>query len=353
MATDEIMGWDVGGAHVKAARLDGAGRVAAVWQEACPLWRGLEHLDGALDRILAEAPAAPGRHGVTMTGEMADLFADRGQGVHVLVDSLCRRLGGPERVRFYAGADGWLNAGSARLRPMRVASANWHASAALVAARLGEALLVDIGSTTCDIVPVRGREVATSSLGDAERLAAGELVYTGAVRTPLMAVAEAAPLQGRWIPLMAEHFATTADVYRILGWLPEGADLHPSADGGPKTAAGSRTRLARMLGRDAGDLPDSAWRELAAWFADAQLSRVARAIRQVLSRDLLAAGAPLVAAGSGAFLVPRLAARLDRPSLEFSSLLDHAGSARDADGWSAWCAPAVAAGWLLRHETAC
>lgn len=343
MPTDHVIGWDVGGAHLKAARLDGAGRVARVWQESCPLWRGLDHLDGALDRILAGQDAPAARHGVTMTGEMTDLFADRAEGVHALVDNLCRRLGA-DKVRFYAGTHGWLNAGSARLRPQRVASANWHASAALVAKRLGEALLVDIGSTTCDLIPVRGRAVATASVGDADRLAAGELVYSGAVRTPLMALADAAPVQGRWIPLMAEHFATTADVYRLLGWLPEGADLHDSADAGPKTEAGSRVRLARMVGRDAGDLPDAAWCELAAWFADAQLDKIARAARQVLSRGLLGADAPVVTAGAGAFLAQRLARRLERPALDFAALVDGGAD------WSAWCAPAVAVGWLLREE---
>ncbi len=345
MAADSIIGWDVGGAHLKAARLDADGRVTRVWQEICPLWRGLDHLDGALDRILAGLESAPARHGVTMTGEMTDLFADRTQGVHALVDSLCQRLGA-EKVRFYAGAEGWLNAGSARLRPRRIASANWHASAALVAKRLGEALLVDIGSTTCDLIPVRGREVATSSLGDADRLAAGELVYSGAVRTPLMALADAAPVRGLWVPLMAEHFATSADVYRILGWLPEGADLHDSADGGPKTPAASRARLARMVGRDAGELPESAWNELAAWFADAQLDKITRAARQVLSRGLLQANAPVVTAGAGAFLAERLAIRLGRPAVDFASLL----GALEEPAWSAWCAPAIAVGWLLKEE---
>lgn len=343
MNTEGCLGWDVGGAHLKAARIEADGRVSGVWQECCPLWRGMDHLERAMDGILAAQPGPANRHGVTMTGEMTDLFADRASGVHALVDSLCQRLGA-ERVRFYAGPDGWYNAGSARLRPQRVASANWHATAALVAARLGEALLVDLGSTTCDLIPVRGRGVATPSIGDADRLAAGELVYGGVVRTPLMALAEAAPVQGRWLPLMAEHFATSADVYRVLGWLPEGADLHDTADGGPKTAAASRARLARMVGRDAGDLPEAAWTELAAYFADAQLQRMARAARQVLSRGLLNAEAPLVAAGAGAFLVRRLAARLERPVLDFASLVGGEGA------WSTWCAPAVAVSWLLREE---
>ncbi len=346
MSTETVMGWDVGGAHLKAARLEADGRVSGVWQQRCPLWRGMDHLDQALDGILAGMPDVQARHAVTMTGEMTDLFENRDNGVHALVDRLCDRLGGAERVRFYAGADGWMNAGATRLRPQPVASANWHATAAMVAACLGDALLVDIGSTTCDLIPLRDRRVATASAGDSDRLGAGELVYSGVVRTPLMALTDMAPVRGRWTPLMAEHFATTADVYRILGWLPDAADLHESADGGAKTAAASRIRLARMVGRDASELPEAAWDELAAWFVDAQLDKIARAARQVLSRGLLPPTAPVVTAGAGAFLGERLAARLGRTAVDFSSLL---GDDTDRQG-ATWCAPAIAVGWLLKKD---
>ncbi|BBP05168.1 ATP synthase subunit C [Sulfuriferula plumbiphila] len=344
---ETVMGWDVGGAHLKAARVEGNDRISGVWQEACPLWRGLEHLHAAIDRILAEStPLA--WHAVTMTGEMTDLFKTRRSGVHALVDVLCQRLGS-DRVRFYGGALGWLDADATRLHAEQVASANWHASAHLVATRLDDGLLVDIGSTTTDIIPIRDGGVATFSTSDSDRLVAGELVYTGVVRTPVMALAAEAPVAGRWAPLMAEHFATSADVYRVLGWLPETADQQDSADGGPKTAEASRARLARMMGRDACALPEGAWAELAAWFANAQLERISRAARQVLSRGLLEPNAPLVIAGTGAFLGERLAARLGRPVMNFSQLL----TADSMSGKVDWCAPAVAVGWLLAGEKKC
>lgn len=351
---ESVLGWDVGGAHLKMARIESDRRIGGVWQEACPLWRGLDHLHAAIDLMLAHnrtlaasAGATPVRHAVTMTGEMTDLFATRREGVRALVDLLCQRLG-ERQLRFYAGAQGWFDADTARLNPDPIASANWHASAALVAQRLGDALLVDIGSTTCDIIPLHNRVVATLSAGDSDRLAAGELVYSGVVRTPVMALAEAAPVAGRWTPLMAEHFATSADVYRVLGWLPAAADQHDSADGGSKTVAASRIRLARMVGRDAGELPDAAWLELAACLADAQLERIGRAIRQVLSRVQLPPQAPLVMAGAGAFLGTHLAARLGRPLQLFADLLAPASAAASSD----WCAPAVAVGWLLAGEQA-
>lgn len=338
-----LIGWDVGGAHLKAARIERDGRLAGVWLEPCPLWRGLDQLHQAIDRIVARIPAGESCvHAVTMTGEMVDLFETRQAGVAALTALLDQRLGAG-RIHFYAGTHGWLDVRQACQHAGWVASANWHATSHRVSTCINEALLVDIGSTTTDLIPIRNHTVATSSSSDRDRLSAGELVYTGVARTPVMALASDAPVAGHFTPLMAEHFATSSDVYRILGRLPETADLHDTADGGARTPAASRIRLARMVGRDAAELPDRAWAELAAWFADAQMARIGRAARQVLSRALLADTAPVIITGVGAFLGPRLAARIGRPVIHLSQLLTpHA----DPDMIDA-CAPAVAVAQLL------
>src|SRR5262249_53717565 len=159
----------------------------------------------------------------------------------------------------YTTAGELIGANRARSDPARVASANWHATAAYLGRRLGEGLLLDIGSTTTDIVPFRAGRVAARGLTDAERLATGELLYTGLVRTPLMALARTAPFAGRAVGVMAELFATIADAHRLAGTLPENGDLHPSADGRGKSLPESRARLARMIGMDAAEASDAAW----------------------------------------------------------------------------------------------
>lgn len=347
-----VIGWDVGGAHLKAARVETDGCVSAVWLEPCPLWQGLEHLERALDRILGEIQADGPRqlrHAVTMTGEMTDLFRTREEGVSLLTEAICRRLG-KANVLFYAGDLGWLDAEQARCHANAVASSNWHATAQLVAHRLeGSSLLLDVGSTTTDIIPIVDGKLATSSRSDSDRLAAGELVYTGVVRTPVMGIADQAPVAGRFVPLMAEHFATSADVYRILGMLPESADLHGTADGGEKNVEASRVRLARMVGRDAHELPAGAWSGLAHWLADVQMTRICRALHQVLSRSPGDAPRQLVVAGAGDFLGPLLAGRLDLPVLGFSNLV----KTGDTHRLAGWCAPAIAVGSLLMESRLC
>ncbi|MBV8777832.1 MAG: H4MPT-linked C1 transfer pathway protein [Alphaproteobacteria bacterium] len=329
-----VIGWDIGGVHLKAARAED-GRIVKAAQYAAPLRDGTARLEDAFARARAEMGAA-GRHVVTMTGELADTFASRRDGVARLAQLAAGQLGA---VTIYAGRAGYIGAAEAGNHSADIASANWHASASLVARAGGAALLFDMGSTTTDIIPIVGGQVAARGYTDAERLAAGELVYTGLTRGFVMAAADRAPMHGAWTPLVNENFATLADVHRILGTLPDGADVLGTADGREKTVAASRARLARMVGRDAADGSEAAWTGLAQWFAEAQLRTIADAAMLVMSNGPAAADIRIVAAGIGTGIVAQLAARLGCAYATFDSLVDVAPEARQA---VCQCAPAAA-----------
>jgi probable H4MPT-linked C1 transfer pathway protein len=340
-----LIGWDVGGAHVKAAAIGRDGRPIIAIQLACPLWQGMQYLERALDRALEQLPEAPS-HAVTMTGEMVDAFTSRSDGVARIATYLVERLA-PSPVRFFAGTRGFVSADEALRHSSEVASANWLATATWISARLRDALLIDIGTTTTDIVPIAKGGVRAYGRDDATRLASGELVYTGIVRTPIMALTQAAPLAGTWTPLMAEYFATTADVYRLTGELDERHDQHPSADNGPKSPEASARRLARMVGRDAEQGTLAEWTALARWFREAQVITIARGSEQVVARAALPADAPIVAAGCGSFLAAELAMRCRRSYIDFVDLVE--SNAADRSMLSV-CAPAVATGMLAFSE---
>src|SRR5262249_7743844 len=209
---DTTVGWDVGGAHLKAALVE-RGAVTDVVQVPCTLWLGIEAIDAALASVLERCPRArQAQHAVTMTGEMADLFADREAGGLALVERVEAVIG--ERVHFFTEA-AWLPAQAARRAWQRVASANWLASAAWVAQRIPDALLIDIGSTTTDIVPVRHGAVRAIGRSDAARLQTGELVYQGVVRTPLCALAQRVRFGTHHCHVMNEWVASTTDVYPL------------------------------------------------------------------------------------------------------------------------------------------
>lgn len=338
-----LVGWDIGGAHLKAARIDD-GHLSAVFEKPCPLWQGIEHLARACDEVLATLPDAPVLHAVTMTGEMADLFPDRSSGVEHIVACFAERIDARHRdmLRFYAGKHGFVNAEAGARYGDAIASANWLATAECCAASEGEGILIDIGSTTTDIIPFVGGQPCALGASDAGRLGSGELVYAGMVRTPLMALARRAPLAGTWRETMNEYFATSADIFRLLGELDESTDLYPAADNGPKSAEGSARRLLRMLGEDLTPATDKSVATLARWYRERLLQRIGDALAQVISRDLVSAQAPLIGAGVGRFLVPELAARWQRPYRDCAELLCPESDNPSLRAWAGHCAPAVA-----------
>jgi probable H4MPT-linked C1 transfer pathway protein len=335
-----VIGWDIGGAHLKGARVK-RGRVEAVLQAATPLWLGLDCLHAAFDALSAQLGRAD-RHVITMTGELCDAFPSRREGVAGLAAIAANHLA-PAALSLYAGRAGFVELREAASHAVDIASANWHASAALLALKLPDALFVDIGSTTTDIIPIVGGQVAAVGYSDAERLASGELIYTGMTRSFVMSLASRAPFRGAWTPLMNEYFASSADVHRILGDLPEGADKMSTADGREKTAEASRARLARMVGREADEGADSEWDGLAAWFAEAQIRQITDAAFLRVSRNDVAAAAPVVAAGVGEGLAAEVARRLGRSCRGFSSLIA-------APAEASHCAPAVAVALLGANQ---
>ncbi|QQC65604.1 hydantoinase/oxoprolinase family protein [Paraburkholderia ginsengisoli] len=344
-ATDAIaFGWDVGGAHVKVSLADRSGAVLDVVQWACPLWQGLDHLERTVDLVFERWPqarAADALHAVTMTGEMVDLFADRAEGVRAIVAALAHRLG--TRLRFYAGDAGWLAADAGASGWRHIASANWLATARSVATRAANALLVDIGSTTTDIIPIVGGRVVARASTDAGRLATGELVYQGVVRTPLCGIAHRIDFAGVTVNVMNEWFATSADIYRLTGELDPVYDVHPSADQGPKTEAASCARLARMIGRDAPEATTIEWRRFAQRWRALQLREIGVNLARVAAAHPPLTAAPLVGAGCGRFLAAALAREEARGYLDFGAL---AGVPERCAAWAATCAPSVAVALL-------
>lgn len=343
MGSGALIAFDIGGAHLKAALFDASGTLRDLDQVPCPLWQGLDRLDAAIAAVLGRW-GAPGRAAVTMTGELADLFDDRADGVRRIVAATRTALPAAA-LEVFAGPFGLIPPGAAADHPDAVASANWYATA-LLAAGAGDGILVDVGSTTTDIVPLAAGRPRHAGYTDAERLDTGELVYTGAVRTPVMAVARTVPFAGRPRTLMAELFATMADAHRLTGDLPDGADQHPTADGRDHGPDASARRLLRMVGEDCGPDGLPAARRLARHLAERQLRHIEDALDQVLSRMPADADVPMVGAGAGRFLVRRMAARRGVPYRDVEAHLPVAPALRERAGWFA---PAVGVGWLAQR----
>jgi probable H4MPT-linked C1 transfer pathway protein len=209
----------------------------------------------------------------------------------------------------------WTTAGDFRARqqieaePLLAAAANWLALATYAGRFVphGPGLLIDLGSTTCDIVPLLDGRPHPLGRTDSARLAAGELVYCGVRRTPLCAIFG--------LTKAAEWFATTADAYVILGDLPEEPDRTDSADGRPLTKTHAQARLARM---ECDEGAAWSWNQTLAFAGqvrDLQVRRIAQSVSQMTAR-LPGAVQGVVLAGAGEFLLPAVlhAASLDLPT---------------------------------------
>lgn len=363
-AERHVIGWDIGGAHVKACMLQ-RGEVLDVAQWVCPLWQGMDHLQWVLQAARERWPGlAAMQHAVTMTGEMVDLFANREDGVRRIAAELARSLVPPTAagsVHFFAGDAGWCDSEGVPGHWEAIASANWLATASHAALRFGEGLLVDIGSTTTDLIAFKGARVLTRSRTDAQRLASGELVYHGVVRTPLCALAQRIAWRGTAHNVMNEFFASTADVYRLTGELNPAHDLHPSADHAAKDLPGTRQRLARMIGLDQRDATADEWLAFAHSWRTAQVAMLGNQLRGVMTAHGLGPQAVVVSAGCGDFLVCDVLAqasagppalphplRLAAYGQDVARVGTHPDPGRaEVQAWAQVCAPSVAAAALF------
>lgn len=335
-------GLDVGGAHLKLALVENT-TPRTVAQYVCPLWQGIDKLDTALTAARPLLNRAD-HIAITMTGELSDLFETRLQGVTTLVERLTSELG--EKIRFWQGPRGFGTADCAIEHHADVGSTNFLATATVVGMKAGNALLLDFGSTTADIIPIVEGKPVPDGLTDATRQANGELIYTGLTRTAVMGVAHKAPFTGQWVGLAREYLATMADVRRVLGELDDDLDLHATADGRGKSVTESTQRIARMLGRDTHEGSEADWRITARFIEECQLRSIHDGLLTVLSRHPKLAGEKLVCAGIGVSTGIKLAARLGLQPIEFGELVGATGRLSKEATYSA---PATAVALLLAN----
>jgi probable H4MPT-linked C1 transfer pathway protein len=338
--SNPVIGWDVGGVNIKAARIAG-GQVRATRSLPFELQRAPERLAPVL-REMGAAVGAGERtpHALTMTAELSQFFRTKREGVGFVLSAMEQAF--PHApVHVYAVDGAFLSAHAARREPLRVAASNWAATAAIVASTWRDAVLIDTGTTTTDIIPIQGGLVAALGRTDPERLRTGELVYLGAVRTPVEAVVHEVPLDGARAGVSAEGFALTGDVHLWRGDLAPADYAAPTPDGRPATREFARERLARVVCADGEMLDDCAVDRIAEHVAEAQVARMTGALARVLARhpELRLA----VTAGLGTFLAERAA---QRAGLMTANLADTLGAEASR------IAPAAAVALLLERNTA-
>lgn len=271
------VGLDIGGANLKAAHSSG-------WSNSCifPMWKQWQTLAVSVAKLLDECPAFSGV-AVTMTGELADCFATRAEGVAVILEQLTSVLPA-SLVRVYSVEGKWLSVSQAARDPWKVAASNWHGLARYVTRIVGKksCLLIDVGSTTTDIIPIHDEKILIEDRTDSQRLQSGALVYTGVERSNIAGIVRELTLFNSVCPVMNEQFATTRDVYLWLRETEDDPTNCETADNQPATRKAARYRLARLVGEDGSTLTDSDIDVIATQVFHAQTLMVAKGVERVL-----------------------------------------------------------------------
>jgi|tagenome__1003787_1003787.scaffolds.fasta_scaffold20944129_3 probable H4MPT-linked C1 transfer pathway protein len=270
------LGLDIGGANLKAANARG-------WacSKAFALWREPQELAAELTKLVDSAPASDGL-AVTMTGELCDCFCSKAEGVRHILNAVDHVAGG-RQVRVYLVDGRFVSITEATALPGLSAASNWHALATCAAryVRTGAGLLIDIGSTTTDVIPIRNGKVVAQGHTDTERLLSRELLYQGVGRTPVCAVTHALPLRDELCPVASEFFATTADAYLLLDYLEEDPVGTWTADGRALTREFAKRRLARQICANVDDITDDGYQAIARAIVDSLRTTLAHAIETV------------------------------------------------------------------------
>jgi probable H4MPT-linked C1 transfer pathway protein len=283
-----MIGVDVGGANLKVVDDEG------MHIHYCPLWNGAP-ITEILRKYAAQEAA------VVMSGELADSFSSKEEGIACIVRAVKDAI--PNAV-FY-GTDAAFH----RDPVPELAAANWLASADYLRTRFPEAVLVDMGSTTTDIVPLRLFN-DLKGLTDLDRLQKGYLVYSGLLRTTIPALLRSVNLGGIATPVSSEYFATSADAHLVLGHISGKDYTVPSPDNAATTREASLRRLARVVCADLEEIGFEGAETIAHAFWQEQLA----VIREQVARVQEESGASgIITAGIGA---PLLAKHLGGTSLQ-------------------------------------
>ncbi len=321
------LGWDVGGANIKAALVkvnESSFSICRTYERYLPLWKGgkksLPDVLHEIHTLLAGSDSLDGV-GITMTAELSDVFNSKLEGVSFVLGCI-KEISGTIKPLVVDFDGGLLSVKESLEDHLKVAGANWAATAKILSGIFKQCILLDVGSTTTDIIPILKNEIAAEGKTDSKRLATGELVYTGALRSSIPSIVHNIPLNGIPTEVASELFALSGDVHLILGNISEEEYSTETADGRGKSRKECLSRLARVVCEDLDMIGELELERIASFIHDKQIQKIVRGLEKVWSKIDLDEDAktefPMVTTGIGGIFLGRKAAL----KMGFRRLLD-------------------------------
>ena len=308
----KVLGFDIGGANTKAAYLqtqNGKLKNARLAVKYFPIWKNPQNLTDTLLALKKQLAALElDGLGVTMTAELSDVYQTKREGVRNILSIVQQAF--PKFTTYVLNSDAELESVSyAEKQPLGVAAANWAATGWLVAQKITDCVVVDVGSTSTSIIPVIDGRIAVKGKNDLDKLICGELVYTGSLRTNVAAIVQSIPVHDDIAGVASELFALSADVHLVLGNITEKQYTCETADGRGKSMPEAFSRLARVVCADTEMLCTQEILNIAKHIYEKQIFQIAQGLAKVYvaARNQTHTGLPVVIAGLGKDFIARKA----------------------------------------------
>ncbi|TXT57191.1 MAG: putative (4-{4-[2-(gamma-L-glutamylamino)ethyl]phenoxymethyl}furan-2-yl)methanamine synthase [Promethearchaeota archaeon] len=257
MGSELILGLDIGGANTKAALLKFSNEKLKTSHssiEYFPFWeKSIEEISGMLKRIIKSLVLNNqykmddiAHISVTITAELSDAFQTKKEGITTIIKAL-KKTFNPSKLRFISTENIYFSVNQAEMNPYKIAAANWVSTALFLGYYIKNCILVDAGSTTIDVIPIKDSTPIPIGKTDVKRLMNHELIYTGGLRATIPSITHFVPYKNKKIRISFEKFALVSDVHRILGNISEVEYINDTADNRSKSIDDCYARLARTV----------------------------------------------------------------------------------------------------------
>lgn len=279
----KVAGFDIGGANTDLAIIDFEGdeiKNIEIDYAYLPMWSNNDDLSSVLVELIenicpvSEIDAV----GVSMTAELVDAYDTKKDGILDVVNKCENTFNCPIG---YIGLNGLLSKEEIMKNPLEAAAANWIATAQIATLIADNCIFIDTGSTTTDIIPIKNGKECAIGKSDFERLASGELVYTGTLRTNLASFLDKVQLNDHEYRVASELFAQTADIYMVLDLIKQEDYICDTLDGEGKSKIECMRRIARVLCADLDALSEKEVLEIADFAHNQQIKQIADGLKQV------------------------------------------------------------------------
>lgn len=280
----KIIGLDIGGANTDCTIIEIKNDEIVSMKndrEYFPMWKDSDRLQDALKKLTRDDQDID-TVCVSMTAELADGYSSKKEGVLDISRQVMNAFCGKQI--FFVTFEGLKSYDELQNNPLSAAAANWIGTTEIIKYIEKDAIFMDMGSTTTDIIPIKNQKEIASGHSDLERLSTGELIYTGMLRTNLASIVHHVPVHQKNTRVSSELFSITADVHMILNNITPEEYTCPTPDGKKKDIVSCKRRLARLVCADLDTLEDDEIMKLARHVEQRQIDQIYDGLKEVAER---------------------------------------------------------------------